>query len=93
MFEPDSEPPWAIVVVSASDDHPTQRYVRTKLVHALAEAGTVSGCHVSCQVADNVALNLNRDGVCVVGVVGLRHKDSNDAVTDAVARLPTAQRP
>jgi len=93
VFEPHPKPARAIVVVAATHDHPAQCNITTAHRHQALQSRQVLLRRCPRQVTNNLAVDLHRDGVRVIGVRGLWNQHRDDVVADPVAKSPAAQSP
>lgn len=87
-----TRPEWASAS-SAADDNPVQLDVPAARSHQAVQPWAVLDSRAPAQVADTMAVDMDADGVRVMGVVRLGHQQSNHLVLDAAPWSTAADPP
>jgi hypothetical protein len=93
VLKPNSEPAGSVVEVIASNDDAFERHVATTSCHQFLKAGSVPHGNVAGEIADQVTVDLDRDRVRVVGVLGLWDEHCDYAVSDPLSNCASADCP
>lgn len=94
VVEEDAEEPGAVWSLAAADDGGVERDQAVgALVHEIQETRTVGPGVLAGQVADEVAVDKNLDGVGVEPIVGLRQQHGGNVVAHPVATTGTDDLP